>query len=71
MSTKTCRTAARAYAARKVEILASIDFLRSTLDADPGRIDWGHVGDLGRIDNLLVEAARSVPQRRPTEDHKA
>ncbi len=55
MNTKT--TALDAYLARTVAIHAKLERLQQLADDhfghDPDAIHWGHVGDLGRVDQAL------------------
>ena len=55
MNTKT--TALDAYLARTAAIHAKLERLRQLADDhfghDPDAIHWGHVGDLGRVEQAL------------------
>ena len=55
MNTKT--TALDAYLARTAAIRAKLERLQQLADDhfghDPDAIHWGHVGDLGRVDQAL------------------
>ena len=55
MNTKT--TAIDTYLARTAAIHIKVDRLRQLADIhfghDPEAIHWGHVGDLGRVDQAL------------------
>ncbi len=55
MNTK--RTALDAYLARTAAIHIKLDRLQQLaddhFDHDPDAIHWGHVGDLGRVDQAL------------------
>ena len=57
MSTKT--TAIDVYLARAAAIHIKLDRLQQLADDhfghDPDAIHWGHVGDLGRVDQALDE----------------
>ena len=57
MNTK--QTALDAYLARTAAIHAKLERLRQLADDhfghDPDAIHWGHVGDLGRVDQALDE----------------
>lgn len=52
-------TALDAFTTRKADIDTMLTRLQALSDdhfnADPGAIHWGHVGDLGRIAELLRE----------------
>ena len=55
MNTKT--TSLEAYLARPAAIHANLDRLPQLADDhfghDPDAVHWGHVGDLGRVDQAL------------------
>lgn len=55
MNTKT--TAIEAYLQRLPPVLNKIEALRQLADDhfgnDPDAVHWGHVGDLGRVDQAL------------------
>lgn len=57
MNTK--QTALDAYLARTAAIRAKLEWLQQLADDhfghDPDAIDWGHVGDLGRVEAGLDE----------------
>lgn len=56
-------TALSAFMARKAEIDAMLSRLKAMsgdhFDISPDAVDWGHVGDLGRIADLLRQAIGS------------
>ncbi len=65
MNTRTAlknQDAINAYMNRKDEIAALLSTMQNEnearADAIPDSIHWGHVGDLGRIIQLLKEAAQ-------------
>ncbi len=53
----TSATALNAYLARTAAIHAKLERLQQLVDDDfghdPDTIHWGHVGDLGRVDQAL------------------
>ena len=57
MNTKT--TALDAYLARTAAIHAKLERLQQLADDhfghDPDAINWGHIGDLGRVESRLDE----------------
>lgn len=59
MTTKTARTAVDAFIARKADIDEMIERIQQMSDdhfgVNPDDVNWGHVGDLGRIVELLKE----------------
>lgn len=45
-----------AYSERKERIAGLMDTIRGKLDRhSAGKINWGHVGDLGHVEELLAE----------------
>ncbi|CAM3828106.1 hypothetical protein [Castellaniella denitrificans] len=57
MTTTTASTAADLFAASVARIQAQLARLQAAADnhfgADPDQINWGHVGDLDRIEGAL------------------
>lgn len=53
-----------AFAGRKAAILFDLAAIRSAAESytarHPGAINWGHVGDLARVSELLTEALRAL-----------
>jgi hypothetical protein len=56
----TAQTAQNAFLAKKAQIDAMLakltELSNDHFDVHPDQIHWGHVGDLGRIEELLAEA---------------
>lgn len=63
MTTKTARTAVDAFVAKKAEIDEMLAHLAALSEdhfaVNPDDVHWGHVGDLGRIAELLKEAVNA------------
>jgi hypothetical protein len=72
----TTQTAKDAYQERRNEIAALLDTIGQELDvharlmAEEGSRNWGRVGDLGRVKELLVETLAFISGRTEADIHE-
>jgi len=69
------QTALAAYFDRTAVIRDKLECLQALADNhfnhNPDSIDWGHVGDLGRVDTALDELLATFAAQTPSADRSA
>ena len=70
-TSNTANTAAAAYARQQRDLAALLTWITDEVEghaerAQAGRIDWGHVGDIGSLRGFLLDALETISRTSRT-----